>query len=507
MFAAFETSREELSSKGSDAVIRFDTNIQCLSWMSKSGGLAASHSLQQQQQQHQQQQPVQPIPSLQPNTPTGGSTKSSQEAQSSLEGFIRNQEGWLACGNSNAAIGCTYTSCLSDEQIEYLKQRDKQQPCTSASANIEESQPDRQSSPNNPNTTLTSQSQSSAIAQLSTSSQTNMNRTNFNLRGHKSDIKLVRWNEPYQKLASCDSKGVIHVWARYEGRWSVELINDRGNCVNDFAWSHDGRMAVICYQDGFVLVGSVNGQRYWSHLYDLANCTMTAASWTPNDQNILLGLSNGAIMVVDSHGVMLTKHVINNECCIVSLSYSSPKFFIDESNNSSAAANSSTTSNTSPTGGCNHSQNVFSALFRLGAVRPPGSCQQSVTSASAHVNNADYTLACSFRSSSLLYLLKSYEDLDPIIVDTMLDGLKFEWSGSGKLLAVGGYRRKLDAAQNKTSNLYENFIKFYTTQGNLIYQIEVTPGDVCIMNGIFFLKIYYIFYLVMHNKNKIFFYF
>lgn len=39
---------------------------------------------------------------------------------------------------------------------------------------------------------------------------------------------LVRWNEPFQKLATCDADGGIFVWIQYEGRWSVELVNDRG---------------------------------------------------------------------------------------------------------------------------------------------------------------------------------------------------------------------------------------------------------------------------------------
>lgn len=61
-------------------------------------------------------------------------------------------------------------------------------------------------------------------------------------------VILVKWNEPYQKLASCDSSGIIFVWIKYEGRWSIELINDRNTRVTHFSWSHDGRMALICYQ-------------------------------------------------------------------------------------------------------------------------------------------------------------------------------------------------------------------------------------------------------------------
>ena len=63
-----------------------------------------------------------------------------------------------------------------------------------------------------------------------------------------SQVILVKWNEPYQKLASCDSSGVIFVWIKYDGRWSIELINDRSTPVTHFSWSHDGRMALICYR-------------------------------------------------------------------------------------------------------------------------------------------------------------------------------------------------------------------------------------------------------------------
>lgn len=44
---------------------------------------------------------------------------------------------------------------------------------------------------------------------------------------------MVRWNEPFQKLATCDMEGGIFVWIQYEGRWSVELVNDRGAQVSN----------------------------------------------------------------------------------------------------------------------------------------------------------------------------------------------------------------------------------------------------------------------------------
>ncbi|XP_026681579.1 tubby-related protein 4-like [Diaphorina citri] len=104
-------------------------------------------------------------------------------------------EGWLATGNVRGIVGVTYTSSLYDCWGFELPQR-----------------------------------------------------TNYNLRGHRSEVMIVKWNEPYQKLASCDASGVIFVWIKYEGRWSIELINDRNTRVTHFSWSHDGRLAVICYQ-------------------------------------------------------------------------------------------------------------------------------------------------------------------------------------------------------------------------------------------------------------------
>lgn len=56
--------------------------------------------------------------------------------------------------------------------------------------------------------------------------------------------------------------------------------------VTDFAWSHDGRMALICYCDGFVLVGSVAGQRYWSSMLNLDSAAITCGVWSPDDQKV-----------------------------------------------------------------------------------------------------------------------------------------------------------------------------------------------------------------------------
>lgn len=142
-------------------------------------------------------------------------------------------------------------------------------------------------------------------------------------------VILVKWNEPYQKLASCDSSGIIFVWIKYEGRWSIELINDRNTPVTHFSWSHDGRMALICYQDGFVLVGSVAGQRYWSSMLNLES-TITCGIWTPDDQQVYFGTTQGQVIVMDVHGAMVSQVQLSNDVPITSMAWSCEKFKMEE---------------------------------------------------------------------------------------------------------------------------------------------------------------------------------
>ena len=71
--------------------------------------------------------------------------------------------------------------------------------------------------------------------------------------------------------------------------------------VTDFAWSHDGRMALICYRDGFVLVGSVAGQRFWSSMLNLDNTSITCGIWSPDDQEVSIVKKNDDLKKARKH--------------------------------------------------------------------------------------------------------------------------------------------------------------------------------------------------------------
>ncbi|XP_013138738.1 PREDICTED: tubby-related protein 4 [Papilio polytes] len=279
------------------------------------------------------------------------------------------QEGWLATGNVRGVVGVTFTSSHARRQHELPL------------------------------------------------------RTNYNLRGHRSDVILVKWNEPYQKLASCDSSGVIFVWIKYEGRWSIELINDRSTPVTHFSWSHDGRMALICYQDGFVLVGSVAGQRYWSSMLSL-DARITCGCWTPDDGQVYLGTASAQLVVMDVHGAMVSQVQLVAEGGITSMAWSCEKFKMEEG-------------------------------------------EEGGESSGGHV------LAVALGNGEIV-LLHGHDDVSPVRVTTGLRGstLAMEWANSRELLAVAG---TLNAETNESAEAppFNNVVKFYSDTGVLIYTVPI----------------------------------
>ncbi|CAG9773004.1 unnamed protein product [Ceutorhynchus assimilis] len=279
------------------------------------------------------------------------------------------QEGWLATGNVRGIVGVTFTTSHCKKNVDFPL------------------------------------------------------RTNYNLRGHRSEVILVKWNEPYQKLASCDSSGIIFVWIKYEGRWSIELINDRNTPVTHFSWSHDGRMALICYQDGFVLVGSVAGQRYWSSMLNL-DATITCGIWTPDDQQVYFGTTSGQIIVMDVHGAMVSQVQLSGDVGITSMAWSCEKFKMEEGEDE---------------------------------------CSSS--------GDRKFILAVSLQNG-YIYLLSTFDDVAPIHINTGLQGpLCMEWSNSRELLAVAGITLKSPTLGPQIE--YTNMLKFYTDKGVLLYQTQI----------------------------------
>ncbi|TNM94909.1 hypothetical protein fugu_017668 [Takifugu bimaculatus] len=292
------------------------------------------------------------------------------------------EEGWLATGNSRGVVGVTFTSSHC--------RRDRPTP----------------------------------------------QRVNFNLRGHNSEVVLVRWNEPFQKLATCDTDGGIFVWIQYEGRWSVELVNDRGAQVSDFTWSHDGTQALISYRDGFVLVGSVSGQRHWSSEINLES-QITCGIWTPDDQQVLFGTADGQVIVMDCHGRMLAHILLHESDGIVSMSWNCPSFLVEDSSES----------------------DMDSDDYSL-----------------PQVHSQKPLLTVGFTSGDIS-LMNNYDDLSPTLIRTGLKDVVVQWCSQGDLLAVAGMERSLLPPDPSSPPPIRNAtVKFYNVRGEHIYSLD-TPAQ------------------------------
>uniref|UniRef100_A0A8C5TG47 Tubby-related protein 4 n=1 Tax=Malurus cyaneus samueli TaxID=2593467 RepID=A0A8C5TG47_9PASS len=299
------------------------------------------------------------------------------------------EEGWLATGNGRGVVGVTFTSSHC--------RRDRNTP----------------------------------------------QRINFNLRGHNSEVVLVRWNEPFQKLATCDADGGIFVWIQYEGRWSVELVNDRGAQVSDFTWSHDGTQALISYRDGFVLVGSVSGQRHWSSEINLES-QITCGIWTPDDQQVLFGTADGQVIVMDCHGRMLAHVLLHESDGILNMSWNYPSFLVEDSSESDTDSDD---------------------------YSPP---QDGPAAYPVPVQNTKPLLTVSFTSGDIS-LMNNYDDLSPTIIRSGLKDVVVQWCTQGDLLAVAGMEKQNQLLDLSNGSLLKSaLVKFYNVRGEHIYTLE-TP--------------------------------
>jgi hypothetical protein len=228
MFATFEYNSSDISNKGYDSLIKIDSNIQSLSWMSKTSIFQnSSSSNNNNSSTTAYNNNNEPIINL--AIPLAKQSNNDEDLKFDKELYF--QEGWLATGNSNCMVGCTFSTCLTEKQQELYRQRDEKLNNSKENSSSNTNQTNLNSAlgseqvsssnyPSSPNTTANTSAQNDS----QNSAVYNFTRTNFNLRGHKHDVKLVRWNEPYQKLATCDSKGVIYVWIRYEGSFLIILI-------------------------------------------------------------------------------------------------------------------------------------------------------------------------------------------------------------------------------------------------------------------------------------------
>ncbi|XP_070516916.1 WD repeat-containing protein 35 isoform X2 [Cardiocondyla obscurior] len=250
---------------------------------------------------------------------------------------------------------------------------------------------------------------------LAAASNLSMNQP---LEGHNGHVQVVTWNEDHQKLTSSDQNGVIIVWMLYKGSWYEEMINNRNkSVVKGMAWSCDGQKICIVYEDGAVIVGSVDGNRIWGK--ELKNVSLAAVQWSPDGKLLLFGLKNGELHLYNNQGTFLLK-----------LNVPLP------------------------------STSLFQTIVAL----------QWYDGKNGYVAMDCPTLAICYRNGRII-LMRDTSDDNPVMMETGVTASWCSWNSFGSLLAVTGMMPLLTNGETKDMNV----IQFYTPFGEHMRTLKI-PG-------------------------------
>ncbi|PAA80196.1 hypothetical protein BOX15_Mlig011636g3, partial [Macrostomum lignano] len=238
---------------------------------------------------------------------------------------------------------------------------------------------------------------------------------NQSLEGHSGGVHTIAWNEGHQKITTSDTNGLIIVWMFYKSSWYEEMIKNSRSQVCDMKWNMEGQKICIAYEDGSVIVGSVDGNRIWGKELKL---NLKAVAWSPDSKIILFGMKNGDIHIYDHTG---------NSVCRMEVPKTGPEL-----------------------AGISWFSNRLLARPEV-----PTPC-----------------LAIAFTNGRLL-LLRDEADDRPIELDTRLRLRAFNWSHDGSLLACAGH-----LASQKDTDKDVNTVKFYSSNGEHLRTLKVPGNDI-----------------------------
>ncbi|XP_053141283.1 WD repeat-containing protein 35 isoform X2 [Hemicordylus capensis] len=238
------------------------------------------------------------------------------------------------------------------------------------------------------------------------------------LEGHHGSVQVVTWNEQYQKLTTSDQNGLIIVWMLFNGRWYEEMINNRNkSVVRSMRWNADGQKICIVYEDGAVIVGSVDGNRIWGK--DLKGTQLSHVAWSPDSRTLLFGMANGEIHVYDNQGNFMMKMKMN---CLV---------------------------------------NITGAFSIAGIHWYPGT--------EGYIEPDCPCLAICF-DNGRCQIMRHENDQNPVLIDTAMHVVSIQWNHCGNVLAIAGFQKV--ATQEKDLNI----VQFYTPFGEHLRTLKV-PGN------------------------------
>lgn len=113
-------------------------------------------------------------------------------------------------------------------------------------------------------------------------------------------VTMCIWNQQHNTLTTADDTGVLIVWVRYQGKWCEEMVNNKTSSpVYDFQWNKSGSKICILYEDGTLMVGTVEGKRSWGKKL---KTLMSKMQWSPDGKLLFMATTNGEIHIYDNNG-------------------------------------------------------------------------------------------------------------------------------------------------------------------------------------------------------------
>jgi len=245
-------------------------------------------------------------------------------------------------------------------------------------------------------------------------SNLSMNQT---LEGHNGAVVCVCWNEIHRKLTTSDQYGLIIVWMLHKGMWFEEMINNRNkSTVRGMKWTSDGERICIIYEDGAVIVGSVDGNRKWGKELKTELCHV---EWSPDGRNIIFGTLQCEVHIYDSTGNFISKLPLH----------------------------------------CLEEASAPTSLIGIHWYDGSEGFQD--------INQP--TLAIGFQNGRL-QLMRHEADENPVLIDTGLVATNLQWNTDGSVLALAGNFGAGGAGRDIS------MVQFYSPLGQLLRTLKV-PGS------------------------------